>query len=84
VLCVVPGGILIHVGVMFMLASTIPDGAGIWGLVGGGAAAISGVALLVGGALMISDGQKRVPITKLTWSPTLQLGPTSGALGWTF
>ncbi len=47
---------------------------------------VLGIAGIIGGAIMISVGGKRVPITPTDalLHPKLQLGPTSGSLNWAF
>ena len=43
-----------------------------------------GIAGIVGGAIMISVGGKRVPVTDAAWMPAVHVGPTGGALKWAF
>jgi PEGA domain len=55
------------------------------GLIAAGATVlVIGVAGIVGGAIMISVGGKRVPATEGSWVPALQVGPTGGGLKWAF
>ena len=56
------------------------------GVVIGGVTLGLGIAAIIGGAIMISVGGKRVPITPTDalLHPKLQLGPTGGSLNWAF
>ncbi len=56
------------------------------GVVIGGVTLGLGIAAIIGGAIMISVGGKRVPITPTDalLHPKLQLGPTGGSLIWAF